>query len=160
MSIHVVIHKAEDESQESWVAGLRRGAVGGSLPRTSSYPRSHCVFSPSLPALNGPAGGWRRCGPGGPHVDTDPHHRRPRPGASAATKLWAVPPPAAAAQPAPAPGILFPSGHRQESVPPGHVGRPAEQPRALGLWLEKPFSSCDNLIVLMDRSVRRTCQCI
>lgn len=111
--------------------GAGRPAKRISLQHSTSHPRrplprpQHHGALPShlrAPRLRAGGGGAAR----GAHGHS-PSQPRPRPGASGTAKLSAelgVPPPAAAALRAPAPGILFPSRHGRERAVPVTWARP------------------------------------
>ena len=146
MSVHVVIHKAEDESQESaGCPACDEGLVAVpslALPPTPAvivYSPAPCPHLMSLPERSGGAGRadrvWTLTLTAAGHVQG-----RLQPRSSGPSRLPRL-------QPSRRPPQAYFShpvmGGR--AFPPGHVGWPAERQRTLGLWLEKPFSSCDNL---------------
>lgn len=165
MPTQVVTHKAEDEGQESRDRSACKDGTSAkpSLPPPPTLARHSGIASLSLspPALLAPTGrlGGQRHRGYSPSLPPPPSASHVQ-GRLGPRSFSASQPPVAAAQPAPAPGILFTSRHGRELFPPGHVGRPGAHCTLLGISLEETLSSGENLSALMYRPVPRTCQCI
>ena len=156
MSIHVVIYKAEDESQGSvGCPACKEGllavpSLALPTPAVTAYSPHPCPHLMSLPEGGGGAGRtdrvWTLTLSAAGHVQGRLQPRSSGPSRLPLLQLSRRPPQAYFSHPVMG-GRAF------------HPVTWASPQSGRGL-LGFDFSSCDNLIVSMDRSVLRTCQCI
>lgn len=154
MLICVIIQKAEVERQECASCPTRNKGALAALPPSASCP-ARSSASPPPPRAHLPPPPDRGAGHSPSRLSATSR------GVRSKEALGGAPRPGfpRLQQPgrASAPGIVFPSRHGRESLPPGHVGWPAVQHSLFSSCLEKTCSADDNSGVSMHLCVGRAC---